>query len=191
MASKVVYTLIGILVITVVILAGLVGYLYGENTTLKGQTATISYTSTQTITSTLTSTQTSIATITQSQTYTTTISATETVTTIPENLEITNSFITRNPSDYTFTIGYKNTGFSDIFIGEILIGDKPLNTFWNAVMVNGSAFSLISIKIGSSGVILVSFPDKGDAKAFVSGQAIEINFKTTSGTYYVGTFLMP
>ncbi len=188
--SKAVYGVIGFLVIVVVLLVGLVGYLYGENATIKGQTTTIPYTLTQTITSTLTSTQTSIATITQSQTYTKTISTTETVTTIPENLEIINSFVTRNPSDYTFTIGYKNTGFSDIFITEILIGDKPLFTFWSSAMVNGSS-SIEPIKMGSSGVILISFPDKGDAKAIVSGQAVEINIRTDSEIYYVGTFLIP
>jgi hypothetical protein len=190
MASKVVYTLIGILVITVVILVGLVGYLYGENATTRGQTTTVSYTSTQTITSTSTSTQTSTATITRSLNYTTTVSETKTVTTIPENLEITNSFVTRNPSDYTFSIGYKNTGFSEIFITEILFNDKPMYPFWSTAMVNGSS-SIGPIKMGSSGVFLVTFPDKGDAKAFISGQLIEIKFNTTSGTYYVGTFLIP
>ena len=57
-------------------------------------------------------------------------------------------------------------------------------------MVNGSS-SIEPIKMGSSGVFLVSFPDKGDAKAFISGQAVEINIRTTSEIYYVGTFSMP
>jgi hypothetical protein len=57
-------------------------------------------------------------------------------------------------------------------------------------MVNGSNNPII-IKMGISGVILVTFPDKGDAKAFVSGQMIEIKIKSPSGTYYVGTFSIP
>jgi len=211
-----------ILVIIIVVLVGIAGYLYGENTAIKGQTTTISYTatatstttstttstsiststltstttstttatSTATLTATITATTTSISTITQSQNYTTTLSFTQTYTFIPENFEITDSFITRNLSDYTITIGYKNTGYTEIFITEILVSDEPLNTFWSTSMVNGSNNPII-IKMGTSGVILVTFPDKGDAKAFVSGQIIEIKIKTPSGTYYVGTFSIP
>ncbi len=186
---------ISILVIIIIALVGFVGYLYGENTAIKGQTTTISYTttatSTATLTATATTTTTSISTIIQSQTCTTTISFTQTYTYIPENFEITDSFVTRNSGDYTITIGYKNTGFTEIFITEILIGDEPLNTFWSASVVNGSYFSSIIVKMGTSGVILVTFPDKGDAKAFVSGQVIEIKIRAPSETYYVGSFSIP
>ena len=200
-----------ILVIIIVVLVGIAGYLYGENTAIKGQTTTISYTatatstttstttstsiststSTATLTATTTATTTSISTITQSQNYTTTLSFTQTYTFIPENFEITDSFITRNLSDYTITIGYKNTGYTEIFITEILVSDEPLNTFWSTSMVNGSYFNPVIIKMGTSGVILITFPDKGDAKAFVSGQMIEIKIKSPSETYYVGTFSIP
>lgn len=108
-----------------------------------------------------------------------------------EELKISNSYVTRNPADYTFTVSYKNAGPSDITIEEINVNDRPLNAFWSTATVNGSAMSPISIKTGASGHILVSFPDAGSTRAFVPGQTIELKILTASGVYYVGTFLMP
>jgi len=108
-----------------------------------------------------------------------------------EKLEVSNSYVTRNANDYTITISYKNTGPNDITLEDILIGEKPLKSFWSSAMVNGSSLSPISIPSGASGQVLITFPDNGGNRAFTPGQTVIVKVQTASGVYYVGTFLIP
>jgi hypothetical protein len=51
--------------------------------------------------------------------------------------------------------------------------------------------SNIYVPQGSSGKIVVIFPDNGSVRAFVAGQMVEMKVQTSSGVYYIGSFNMP
>ncbi|MGQ9781649.1 MAG: DUF4352 domain-containing protein [Nitrososphaeria archaeon] len=108
-----------------------------------------------------------------------------------EKLEITNSYVARNADDYTIEINFKNTGTDYITLIDILVGEKPLASYWSLAQVNGSSFSPISVPTGFSGHISIVFPDDGGNKAFTSGQTVVVKVQTAAGVYYVGTFVIP
>jgi len=108
-----------------------------------------------------------------------------------EKLEVVNSYVTRDVNDYTIVVSYKNSGSSDITLTEIFVSDKPLSQFWSSATVNGSSFTQVSIPAGTDGMLSISFPDVGGVKAFVEGQAIEVKVQSSSGVYYIGTFIIP
>jgi len=198
MSSKLSYALIIILSIAVIVLGVLVGFFYGQTLNFTEKTITQTLTTTQpkfqTVTNTITITKTSATTTTATTTSIKTVTAT--VTTIStmtgfEKLEITNTFVARNTNDYTITISYKNSGSTDITIEIIFVGEKPLSTFWSIATVNGIPMSNIYVPQGSSGKIVVIFPDNGSVRAFVAGQMVEMKVQTSSGVYYIGSFNMP
>ena len=175
--SRIVYGVIGVLVVAVVVLTGLVGYLYGQGF----QTATVTTTVTSQMTTVTTTTQTRIITVTNTSGNFTRF----------EKLEISNSYVTRNAGDYTITVSYKNAGPDDITLVDIFVGEKPLESFWSMAQVNGSTLSPISLPSGASGQILIVFPDDGGNRAFTPGQTVVVKVQTAAGVYYVGTFLIP
>ncbi|MEM3404462.1 MAG: archaellin/type IV pilin N-terminal domain-containing protein [Nitrososphaeria archaeon] len=108
-----------------------------------------------------------------------------------EKLEIKNSYVTREVNEYRIVVSYKNSGSSDVTLTEIFVSDKPLSQFWSTATVNETSFTQVFIPAGTDGVFSISFPDDAGVKAFVEGQTIEIKAQSSSGVYYVGTFIIP
>ncbi|MGD0330631.1 MAG: hypothetical protein ABSB40_09345 [Nitrososphaeria archaeon] len=168
---RVVYGVVGILVIVVVVLTGIVGYFYTQGV--------------QTLTTTVSETVTVTVTLTGNLTNTNKTSIRF------EELETTNAFINRNTNNYTITVSYQNSGSTNIAIENIFINEKTLNIFWNTATVNGKPMSNIYVPQGASGQIVVSFPDSGNVKAFIAGQTVEIKIQTASGVYYIVLYNIP
>jgi hypothetical protein len=194
MSSKPNYALIIILSIAVIVLGVSVGFFYGQ--TLNFTEKTITNTQTITTISYSSQTVTSIVTVVKPQTISITVpmTITQTVTITPtifENLEIINVITALNTNNYTITIGYKNLGSTDIIIENIFVNQMPLTAFWYTALVNGNPISNINVPQGSSGQLVITFPDEGGLKAFAPGVTVALKIQTASGFYYIGSFNMP
>jgi hypothetical protein len=161
--SRIVYGVIGVLVVAVVVLTGLVGYWYGQGF----QTATVTTTVTSQTTTVTTTTQTRIITVTSTDEFTKF-----------EKLEITSY---AKSTDVIVLIA-KNTGSLDATITDIFINGKPLSS------VGGiSAPTLpISLPSGSSTIIILTF-----TPGFPSGFTASVTVQTASGTHYPGIVVFP
>jgi len=159
----------GLLIAIIFVLAVLSGFLYGENATIRGQTTTIPYTSTQTTTYTSTTT----STLTQSFISTTTPL---------EMLVITSAYAN---SATQIVLNVRNNGPTYITITDIFVNQKPLANFTPEGTVSPTL--PMALATGASQTISINFSSPGLA----SGVTYQFIINTGLGNQYSKLVVIP
>ena len=168
--SRLVYGVMGVLVVAVVVLTGLVGYLYGQGSQTVTVTTTVTATQLTQTTTVTTTTQTRIITVTNTSGDFSRF----------EKLEITSAYA---DSSTSITLNVKNTGSQDATITDIFVNGKPLS----AVGGTASPTLPISLQSGASATITLTFEEPG----FTSGVTVDVKVHTASGTDYPKAVVIP
>jgi len=114
-----------------------------------------------------------------------------------EMVEIRNSYVVENGTDYVVFINYINTGTVITIIDSILLNDVPYNDiFWDEEIMLGNDFyplpSLCEIGKMKSGIILFAQDIRDlSGNRLSSGVALTITLHTTGGIGYKTSVLLP
>jgi len=167
---KIVYGVMGVLVVAVVVLTGLVGYLYGQGS----QTATVTTTVTSQTTTATTTTQTHIITVTNTSGNFTRF----------EKLEITSAFST---AANKIVLNVKNTGSSDATITDVFVNGIPIGSFSPTGSITANPIeNYPSLRTGDEVTLTLTF-----AANLSHGVTYDIKVHTASGTDYPKAVVVP